>query len=76
MLYLPECSLKSLNGPDNSKFKIEVSGKDATQAISVIKSTLILKTSTYDEMKTWFNVLSEVSGLMQTQEESRLDTST
>ncbi|ANZ77440.1 BA75_05007T0 [Komagataella pastoris] len=76
VLYLPECSLKSLNGPDNSKFKIEVSGKDATQAISVIKSTLILKTSTYDEMKTWFNVLSEVSGLMQTQEESRLDTST
>ncbi|KAI0462764.1 hypothetical protein LJB42_003565 [Komagataella kurtzmanii] len=75
VLYLPECTLKSLNGPDNSKFKIEISGKDATQAISVIKSTLILKTSTYDEMRTWFNVLSEVSGLMQTQEESRLDSS-
>ncbi|ODV87555.1 hypothetical protein CANARDRAFT_26943 [[Candida] arabinofermentans NRRL YB-2248] len=69
ILYLPECFLKDEN--KDGKFKFIVQGKDISSMLIKTKKNYTFKASSSDEYLTWFNVISEVSGLMHTNAEIR-----
>ncbi|QPG76504.1 hypothetical protein FOA43_003893 [Brettanomyces nanus] len=69
VLYLPECLL--LNIKQDGKFRFSLKGKDVSNILKVRKKTYTFKASSNDEFLTWYNVISEMTGLMSLQEESR-----
>ncbi|CDK27244.1 unnamed protein product [Kuraishia capsulata CBS 1993] len=71
VMFLPECLVGNPSAPGDGKFKFTVQGKDISQLVSMTKKTVSFKASSYEEMLTWYNVISEVSGLMYTNEEMK-----
>lgn len=73
IFYLPHSFIGKPSGPQDQKFKFVLTGKDHTNLVNITKKTITLRLSNYEEMMTWYNVLSEVSGQMIENEESRLE---
>lgn len=70
-IYLPEAILGKPADRASDKFKFELQGKDVSSKVSVTKKTLLIKANSYEEMMTWYNVLAEVSGMLQRDQEQR-----
>ncbi|OWB57727.1 hypothetical protein B5S28_g3696 [[Candida] boidinii] len=71
ILYLPDCLLGSPSSPTSGHFKFILQGKDLSQVLIKTKKKYHFQASSYDEMLTWYNIISEVSGLMHSNEELR-----
>ncbi|ODV94673.1 hypothetical protein PACTADRAFT_76294 [Pachysolen tannophilus NRRL Y-2460] len=73
IFYLPNCFIKQRNPKDEQDFRFELVGKDMSNLININKKNLVLTASNEEEMLTWYNVISEASGLMQDNEEVKLE---
>lgn len=62
VLYLPDCLLSK--SKHENKFKFTIRGKDQTNLIAVRKRAYSFRASSSEEFLTWYNVVSEVTGLM------------
>ncbi len=62
VLYLPDCLLSK--SKHEHKFKFNIRGKDQTNLLAVRKRTYSFRASSSEEFLTWYNVVSEVTGLM------------
>ncbi|KAH3666375.1 hypothetical protein OGAPHI_003554 [Ogataea philodendri] len=69
VLFLPDCSLKDISEGSAMRFKLQ--GKDMSSSFLKTSRTLTLQASSEDDFKTWFNVISELSGLMYSNEDTR-----
>ncbi|KAG7816418.1 hypothetical protein KL909_005407 [Ogataea angusta] len=69
VFFLPECTLKDL--VDSGPYRFKLRGKDLSSAFIKSSKTLVLEASSEDELKTWYNVLSELTGLMYSSQEYR-----
>ncbi|KAG7871875.1 hypothetical protein KL938_005397 [Ogataea parapolymorpha] len=69
VFFLPECTVKDL--VDSGPYRFKLHGKDLSSAFIKSSKTLVLEASSEDELKTWYNVLSELTGLMYSSQESR-----
>ncbi|KAK9244691.1 hypothetical protein V1506DRAFT_540609 [Lipomyces tetrasporus] len=59
-IYLPDAHLGAMYAKETGKNKFKITAKDALKTIST-KHTFEFKTSTYDDLVKWWNVLHEVA---------------
>nr|QFP92346.1 hypothetical protein [Ogataea thermomethanolica (nom. inval.)]QGW56828.1 hypothetical protein [Ogataea thermomethanolica (nom. inval.)] len=71
VLFLPDCSLKQSTDTSSHRFKLH--GKDLSSSFIKSSKTLVFEASSDDELKTWFNVISELSGLMYSNQDQDIE---